>query len=146
MFLQFIQQFRVSARSTSPNMTTVFHAWAYGRFIEIPDQGSNFLGESFSNRDNQTQHLRRLFFHRNRPIHFHINSKSVARSVKRKMNFSSIDIENSLPALIHSILQIKVQKPILVVSTDEKPDHTQSREQYHQHRYQCYRKHHHESN
>ena len=44
-------------------MATVFHIWAYGRFIEIQsnlrrkklhrtNQGSNFLGGSFSNRDN----------------------------------------------------------------------------------------------
>ena len=44
-------------------MTTVFHAWLYCRFIEIQsnlrgkkfhrmNQGSNFLGGSFSNRDN----------------------------------------------------------------------------------------------
>ena len=44
-------------------MTTVFHAWAYGRFVEIQsnlrrkklhrtNQGCNFLGGSFSNRDN----------------------------------------------------------------------------------------------
>ena len=43
-------------------MKTVFHAWVYGRFIEIQsnlrrkklhrtNQGSNFLGSSFSNRD-----------------------------------------------------------------------------------------------
>ena len=43
-------------------MTTVFHARSYGRFIEIQsnlsrkklhtsNQGSNFLGDSFSNRD-----------------------------------------------------------------------------------------------
>ena len=64
-----------------PDMTTVFHAWAYGRFIEIQNnlrrkklhrtnQGSNSLGGSFSNRDNvrapiqfrresQPQHLKR---------------------------------------------------------------------------------------
>ena len=62
-------------------MTTVSHAWAYGRFIDIHDnlrgkklhranQDSNFLGGSSSNRDNvrapiqfrkgiQPQHLRR---------------------------------------------------------------------------------------
>ena len=62
----------------------------YSRFIEIQsnlrrkklhriNQGSNFLGSSFSNRDNakaptqfrrenQQQHLKRLFF-KNRPIH-----------------------------------------------------------------------------
>ena len=44
-------------------MATVFHAWLYGIFIEIQsnlkgkkfhrmNQGSNFLGGSFSNRDN----------------------------------------------------------------------------------------------
>ena len=26
---------RVATRAISPDMTTVFHAWAYGRFIEI---------------------------------------------------------------------------------------------------------------
>ena len=44
-------------------MTTVFHTWLYDKFIEIQsnlrskkihriNQGSNFLGGSFSNRDN----------------------------------------------------------------------------------------------
>ena len=44
-------------------MTTVFHVRTYDRFIEIQNklrrkkldgtnQGSNFLGDSFSNRDN----------------------------------------------------------------------------------------------
>ena len=62
-FLWLIQQFQVVTRSTSPHMTTVFHAWPYGRFIEIKsnlrrgkfhrtNQGSNFLGGSFTNRDN----------------------------------------------------------------------------------------------
>ena len=46
-----------------PDITTVFHAWPYGRFIEIQsnlrrkklhtrNQGSNFLGGSYINRDN----------------------------------------------------------------------------------------------
>ena len=65
-------------------MTTVFHTWPYGRFIEKEsnlrrkklhrtNQGSNFFGGSFSNRDNvrapiqfkresQPRHLKRLFF------------------------------------------------------------------------------------
>ena len=45
-------------------MTTIFHAWPYGRFIEIQrnlrrkklhrtNQDYNFLGDSFSNRDNE---------------------------------------------------------------------------------------------
>ena len=64
-------------------MATVFRAWAYCRFIEIQsnfrwkklhrtNQSSNFLGGSFSNRDNvrssiqfrredQPQHLKRWF-------------------------------------------------------------------------------------
>ena len=39
-------------------MTTVFHAWAYGREqpqekkLHGTNQGSNFLGDNFSNRDN----------------------------------------------------------------------------------------------
>ena len=34
-FLYLLQQFQVATRSTSPDMTTVFHTWSYGRFIEI---------------------------------------------------------------------------------------------------------------
>ena len=52
-----------SKKSTNQDMTAVFHTWSYGRFIEIQrnlrrkklrrtDQGSNFLGSSFSNRIN----------------------------------------------------------------------------------------------
>ena len=72
---------KLVAKSTSPDMTTVFHARPDDRFIEIQsnlrinklhrtNQGSNFLGGSFSNRDNvraqiqfrrerQPQHLKR---------------------------------------------------------------------------------------
>ena len=56
-------KFQVAYRSTSLDMTTVFHASPYGRFIEVQsnpwrkkrhriNQGSNFLGSSFSNTDN----------------------------------------------------------------------------------------------
>ena len=94
----------MAVKSNSVDMTTKFHEKPYGRFIEIQsnlwrkklhrtNQGSNFLGGSFSNRDNirasiqfrregQPQHLQRLFFLRNRPIHFHINSTSQTKSVK----------------------------------------------------------------
>ena len=80
-------------------MITVFHARPYGRFIEIlsnlwrkklhrMNQGSNFLRGSFSNRDNVRapiqfrrerphQHLKRLFFLKNRLIYFYINSAIV---------------------------------------------------------------------
>ena len=52
-----------STPSINRDMTTVFHTWLYGKFMEIENnlrrkklhrtnQGSNFLGGSFSNRDN----------------------------------------------------------------------------------------------
>ena len=64
-FLQFIQQLQVATRSTSLDMTTVFHIWLYDRSTEIQrnlgkkklyrtTQDSNFLKGSFSNRDNAT--------------------------------------------------------------------------------------------
>ena len=54
---------QVATRSTSPDMTTVFHARPYGGFTELQsnisrkklriiNQGSNFLGGTFSNSDN----------------------------------------------------------------------------------------------
>ena len=62
-FLKLTQQLQFATRSTSPDLTTVFHAWPYGRFIEIQsnirtnklhttNQVSNFPGSSFSNRGN----------------------------------------------------------------------------------------------
>ena len=97
-------------------MTTLFHARPYSRFIEIKSNlrtkkfhrtnlGSNFLGGSFNNRncvratiwfrrERQPQNLKRLFFLKNRPIHFHINSTSVIRPVKQnKLSFSNIEIK-----------------------------------------------------
>ena len=55
--------FQSSNQEHQPGMTTVFHARPYDRFIEIQsslrnkklhitNQGSNFLGGSFINRDN----------------------------------------------------------------------------------------------
>ena len=129
-------------------MTTVFHAWLYGRFLEMQrnlrkkklhrtNQGSNFLGGSLSNRMNvrapiqfrresQPKHLKRLFFLKNRPISFHINSTSVIRLIKQnQLRFFSIGINKPLPAPVHSLLdQINVQKPILIVTTDQMHDHT----------------------
>ena len=118
-------------------MTTVFHAWPHGRFIEIQsnlrrkklhktNQSSNFLGGGFSNRDNvrapiqferesQLQQLKRSFFLKNRPIHFHMNSTSVLRPVKRnELSFSSIDWNQqvtSYPSTQCLVDQIQVQKP-----------------------------------
>ena len=91
----------------SPDMTTIFHAWLYGRFIEIqsnlrkkklhrtnPD--SNFLGGSLSNRMNvkapiqfrresQPQHLK------NRPISFHINNMLLDWSNKTSCVFPALE-------------------------------------------------------
>ena len=117
----------VATRSTSPDMTTVFHPWLYDRFMKIQsnlgrkklnrtNQGSNFLGGSFSNRDtvrapiqfggeSQPQYLIRWFFLKNRPIHFHIHSNCVIRLGKwKELSFSCIEIIKPLPAPVHSVL------------------------------------------
>ena len=135
-------------------MTSVFHTWSYGRFIEIQSnlrskklhrtsQGSDFLGGSFSNRDNirapiqfrrdgQLQHLKRWFFLENIPIHFHINTPVLLdRSNETSLVFSSIEINKprptSCPSPRYLLDQIQVQKPILVAATDQMPDHTTAR-------------------
>ena len=129
-------------------MTTAFHAWAYIRFAEIQsnlrrkelhrtNQGSNFLGASFINRDNvraliqfrkesQLQHLKRWFFLKKRCTHSHINSTSVIRLIKwNKLSFYIIYFNKPLPALNQCLVdQIQAQKPILAVATDQMPDHT----------------------
>ena len=128
-------------------MTTVFHAWLYGGFIEIQsnprrkklhstNQGFNFLGGTCSNRDdvtapiqfrreNQPQHLKRLFFLKNRNINFHINSTSITRLVKQnQMSFSSIEINKPLPVLVQCLVdQTYVQNLCLIVATNQMLDH-----------------------
>ena len=107
-------------------MTTAFHAWPYCRFMDIQrtlrrkkfrrtNQGSYFLGDSFSNRDNvrapiqfrkesRLQHLKRLLFLKNRPIHSHVNSTRVIRPIKQnQLTFASIKINKLLPAQFHSV-------------------------------------------
>ena len=101
------------------------------------NQGFIFLRGSFSNRDivrtpiqfrreSQPLHLKRLFLLKNRPIHFHINSTKVFRLVKQKqLSFSGIQINKPLPAPVQCLIdQIQVQKQLLVVVTDQMPDHT----------------------
>ena len=102
LFFYLIQNFQVATCSTSPDMKTVFHTWPYGRFLDIhsnlerkkflrTNQGSNFSEGSFTNRDNvrapikfrresQPQHLKRWYFLKNKPIHFHINSTCVKQN------------------------------------------------------------------
>ena len=123
-------KFQVATRSTSLDMTTVCHAIPYGRFIEIQsnprrkkrhrtNQGSDFLGSSFSNTDNvwaptqfwrerQPQHLKQWFFLNNRSIHCHINSTTVITLVNwNQMSFSSIEINKLLPVPVHSLSWIR---------------------------------------
>ena len=55
-------------------------------------------------RESQSQHLKILFFLKNRPVHFHINRTNVIRLVKQKqLSFSSIEINQTLPARVHSV-------------------------------------------
>ena len=107
-------------------MTTVFHGRPYGGITVIrrnlrrkklhrTNQGSNFLGGSFSNSDTvrypiqfrkeiQTQHLKRLFLLKNRPFNFHINSTSVIKPVKRgQLSVSSIETNKPLFGPVHSL-------------------------------------------
>ena len=111
-------------------MATVFHAWLYGGSIEIQsnlrwrnlhrmNQGSNFLGQGFSNRtdgrapiqfrrERQPQHLKRHILLKNRSIHFHINSTSVIRPVtKNQLSFSRIENNKPLPVPVHSVSLIR---------------------------------------
>ena len=55
--LVFVAYLTIPSRGTSPDIKKVFHAWLYGRFIEIhklhrTNQVLNLLAGSFSNRDN----------------------------------------------------------------------------------------------
>ena len=115
-YISFFVVYLTIPSSSSPNMTILFNARLYGRFIEIQSnlwrkklyrtsQGSNFLACSLSNKDNvrapiqfrserQPQHLiKRSFFLKNWPIHFHINGIPVIGLVKwNQLNFCSIAI------------------------------------------------------
>ena len=124
-------------------MTTVSHAWLLEiqsnlrrKKLHRTNQGSSPLGGSFSNRDNATvliqfrrqkepQHLKRRFFFKNTPIPFHVNSTKVTWPVKwNRLSFSSIKINKPLTASAQCLVdQIQVQKPILVVATDQMTNH-----------------------
>ena len=159
------QEVKDQQSCTSPDVTTVLHTRAYGRFIEIQSNlRRNFterikapifleavlaieierLQESQSNLEEKVNPsiLKDDFSPRtDRPIHFPINSTSVIRSVKRnQFCFSSIEINKPLPAPVQCLAgQIQVQKPILLVATDQMLDQTQNREWCHQHRQQYHR-------
>ena len=100
-------------------MTTIFHIWPYGRFIEVQrnlrrkklhgtNQGSNFLGGGFSNRDNVgasvqfgresqlQQHLKRYFSSRtdhrsdsSSESEFSLWRKSVCQTLSKSLDISS---------------------------------------------------------
>ena len=94
-------------KSTSQGMTSALHASSSGTVREIQGNirrkklnrtnlGSSFLGTSFSNRKNlgariqfriesPPQHLKEWIFIKNRPIHFHINSTSAIRLIKKSL-------------------------------------------------------------
>ena len=99
-----------TARSTSLDMTRVFHKRIWGRFIVIQSNlRRKKLCRKGGNRDNirapiqlrtkrQTQHLKGSYLLKNKPIHFHINSTIVIRLVKwNKFSFSSIKLSKSFP-------------------------------------------------
>ena len=59
-------------------------------------------------RQSQPQHLKMWFFLKNKPIHFHINSTSAVRLVKRnQLSFLSIEINKLLLTLVHSVSLIR---------------------------------------
>ena len=126
---------------TRQDMTTVFHAQCMvarnlqKKKFHRTNQRSNCLGVNKENvrvliqfrTESQPQYLKRGFFIKNRPIHFHINSTSVIRPVKQnQLSFSSIEIKKPLPVPVQCLIdQIQFQEPVLVVATDQTRDHTQ---------------------
>ena len=120
-FLKLIQHIHLAARSTSPDMTTVFHARRCGRFIAINSNlrkkkphRKNECPKCLCNRDNKggpiqfqrekdPQNLKRWFFVKIRPIYCHINSTTVIHWVKwNQVSFSSIEINKPLSILVCS--------------------------------------------
>ena len=131
-------------------MKTVFHAWWDGRFIEIQsnlrrkklhrtNQGSNFLGGKFSNKDNvrvpiqfrresQFQHLKDEFSsRRDSSILISIAPVLFDQSNKTSWVFPALtSTSHFLPSPQCLVDHIPVQKPILVVAADQMPFRVQS--------------------
>ena len=129
-------------------MTTVFHAWSYGRFIEKQsnfrrkklhrmNQDSNFLGGSFRNRDNlrapiQSKYEEKVnssilkddFSSRADPSIFtSIVTGILDWSSKTCWGFWALKSTNYLLAQTTVSCRSEVQKPILVVAIDQMPYH-----------------------
>ena len=121
---------QVAARSTNPDMTTVFHVRPYGKIVETQsnlwrkqshrmNQVTNFGRTSFCNRayirasiqfrrERQSQHLKRCFFINNRPVDFHISSTSFIRLIKQnRLSFSSLRINKPFPTPVQTISKIR---------------------------------------
>ena len=133
-FLYLIQQFQVATRSTSPDMTTVFHAWSPGRLVKMQsnlrrmklhrtNQGSNFLGGSFINRDNA-----RAQSNLEEKVNSRILIKDYFSSRTDPSNLTSKLVEflqnwNQNATSCSSPQCLANQKPILAVAKDQMPDH-----------------------
>ena len=134
-------------------MTTVSFAWSYGRFREIKsklrrkkphktNQASNFLGGSFSIRENvrapiqfrresQPRTLKYGFSSRTDPSIFTSMPPALLDwSNETSWVFSTLKYQqaSSCPSSVCLVDQIQIQKPVLVVVIDQMPDHTYSRE------------------
>ena len=71
-----------------------------------------------------------MIFPQEQVHHFHINGTSVIGPVKRnQLSFPALKSTRvtSCPSLQYLVDQIQVQEPILVVVTDQMPDHTMGR-------------------
>ena len=65
-------------------MTTVFHAWPYGRIIEIQTiLAIEIMYEPQSNLEDKANPSISKDDFSSRPIHFHINSTSIIRPIKQ---------------------------------------------------------------
>ena len=88
-------------------MTTVFHAWPYGRIIEVQAVlAIEIMYEPQSNLEDKVNPGISKDDVSSRPIHFHINSTSVIGPIKKKKNqlsFSSIEINKPFLAPVYSV-------------------------------------------
>ena len=61
-------------------------------------------------REKQAQYLKKLFFLKNSPMHFLINSIRVYSPVKRnELSFSSIEISKQLSDQVHSVSKVRLK-------------------------------------
>ena len=141
----------MATRRTSPDMTTVFHAWTYDRFIKIQsnlrkkklhrtNQGSSLLRSSFSNRDDVIASIQSSresqpnistedFSSRTDPTTFTSIAPVLYLTIQKKpveffQHWTQQAASCPSPQCLKN--QIQVQKSILVAATYQIPDHTQN--------------------